>query len=137
MERAQILNEDQNAFLLCNSKGVITHVNLACLHLFGYEKHEMIGELVELLVPDYAKKKHPALREQYMKSPVHKNRGTRMGLKGQRKNGSVFDADVTLLPLYTIDDSTAVIAIIRDISDPENILSELKNKIERLKPKEA
>lgn len=128
----RVLNNEQNSVLVCNKDGEITHVNESCEHLFGYGKEEMIGQLIELVVPDYAKTKHVEFRKNYMQCPIHKDQGARMGLKGQRKDGSVFEADVVLSPLYTVNGELSVIAVVRDISDVDTIMTNLRAKLERL-----
>lgn len=127
-----IINNERDAVILCNNKGIITHANQACQRVFGYECNEIIGQTIEMLVPDDVKEKHVGLRSDYMEKPSSRQRGERLGLRGQHKSGVVFDVDVMLSPIYSVDDEWNVVVIVRDISDIGKIMTNLRKKLERL-----
>lgn len=132
-----VLDNEKDAVLVCNEEGVITHANNACNKLFGYEPKELLGQKIEVIVPEEVREKHVFLRTEYMKNPEHRSRGSRMGLRAQHKNGEILDVDVVLSPLVSIESNLSIIALVRDISNIEDTMKKLKRNLEQLSEIEA
>lgn len=104
-----------NGMLMINSDGDILLVNQQICKIFGYEKDELIGEKIELLVPDEIKKDHPMLRNNYLKNPEPRGMGTGRDLFGKRKDGKMIPVEIGLRPLVTRE-GRFVVSSIADIS---------------------
>lgn len=110
-----ILDAIPDAMLTIDREGVITDINQALLTLFGYSQHELLGQQMEMLIPEPYRSRHPAHREMYFKSPRSRPMGLNMVLFGQQKNGNLISIEISLSPLTTTQGQFAI-AIIRDVS---------------------
>ena len=110
-----LLDAAPDAMICVNSDGMIMLVNDRVEQLFGYQRAELVGRAVEILVPSSAKKVHPGQRKSYIKAPANRHMGTTQ-LSAQRKDGSTFPADISLNSA-TIGGQQIVIAAARDVSD--------------------
>ncbi len=102
--------------VVTNDRGYIELVNPRLLEMFGYKKDELIGEKIEVLVPDSAKQRHDKNRENYTKLPKDRRMGGDMELKGRRKDGSEFSLEIGLNHSY-VKDELKVVAIVTDITE--------------------
>ncbi|PLX66702.1 MAG: hypothetical protein C0602_11600 [Denitrovibrio sp.] len=120
-ERFQSLMESApDAFVVVNHEGEIILVNNQAIQLFGYEREGMLGQKIELLVPDEIKEGHPDKRNGYIKDSRTRPMGESFDLRGRRHDGSVFPVEISLSPIHT-DDGTIVVAAIRDITQRKEL----------------
>jgi PAS domain S-box-containing protein len=91
-------------------------VNAKAERLFGYERSELIGRPVEILVPDAARAVYPGHWAEYLANPRHQPIGTVLALAGRRRDDSTFAAEISLSAI-DIDEGTLVAAAIRDMTD--------------------
>jgi PAS domain S-box-containing protein len=96
--------------------GNIALVNAQAERLFGYTRAELLGQPVEILVPQYARGDHPGHRRGYLAEPLPRPMGAGMQLAGLRKDGSQFPADISLSSIQT-EDGVLVSAAIRDVTE--------------------
>ncbi|MCC5015422.1 MULTISPECIES: diguanylate cyclase [unclassified Legionella] len=104
-----------DAMILVNRDGKIEFSNTQAEVMFGYTKKELLGQAVELLMPENAAKIHPQHREDYFNAPRVRPMGLGMELQGKRKNGEIFIIEISLSPLQTPQGGSAI-AIIRDVT---------------------
>ena len=90
-------------------------VNAQAERLFGYQREELIGQPVEILVPDTARAVHPGHRAGYVADPRHRPMGAGMPLAGRRRDASTFPAEISLSAIDT-DEGVLVTAAIRDVT---------------------
>ncbi len=118
-----LLEAAPDGMVIVNREGVIVLVNAQVERLFGYERAELVGEPVEILVPDRFSGMHMAFRSGYVSEPRTRPMGLAGDLHARRKDGSEFPIEVTLSPLET-DEGLLVSAAVRDISERRRMQEE-------------
>jgi PAS domain S-box-containing protein len=126
-----ILEAIPDAVAAVNQQGVIIQVNSQTETLFGYTRDELIGQGVEMLVPDDQRPQHHLHREHFHQQPKIRRMGSGLDLYGRRRDGSEFPVEISLSPIAT-GDGTIVLSVIRDISDRKRIEEELRRVNEEL-----
>lgn len=116
VEYRAVFDAAPDGIVLVESDGSIRDVNLCALRMFGYERGELIGRLVEMLVPRAQQKKHVDHRHHYMDFPRTRPMGVGLELKGLRKDGTEFPVEISLSPMPE-DEGGYVISIVRDLTD--------------------
>ncbi|GLY04830.1 PAS domain S-box protein [Actinoplanes sp. NBRC 101535] len=109
-----LLEAAPDAIIGVDRDGRITVVNAQTVRMFGYERHELIGEPIEMLVPHRFRPRHPAHRRDYLIDPQPRAMGAGVPLAALRKDGSEFPAEISLSALVSED---MVVAAVRDVSD--------------------
>ena len=123
----QLLFENAGeGMVVTNNRGVIELVNPRLLELFGYKQEELVGERIEILVPDAVKANHSKHREGYIKEPQDRRMGSDMNLLAQRKDKSKFSVEIGLNHCY-VNDDLKVVAIVTDITERVESQQKLKN----------
>ncbi len=110
-----IIEAAPDGILVVDAGGRIQIVNGQVERLFGYTRDELIGELVELLVPDDRHTAHVQYRAAYDEHAAIRPMGTGLDLRGVRKDGSVFPVEISLSPMPG-PDGLLVTAIVRDVT---------------------
>ncbi|MGH2582691.1 MAG: sensor domain-containing diguanylate cyclase [Anaerolineales bacterium] len=126
-----LLEAAPDAMVIVNPDGVITLVNAQAEVLFGYTRHEMLGQAVENLMPARFRDLHPKHRGGYVAAPHTRAMGPGFDLFGLRKDGSEFPVEVTLSPLDT-DEGVLISAAIRDISERKRLEAQLKFSLDEM-----
>ena len=126
-----ILEAIPDAVAAVNQQGVIIQVNSQTEALFGYTRDELIGQKVEILVPDRQRPQHHLHREHFHRQPKIRRMGSGLDLYGRRREGSEFPVEISLSPVATAD-GTMVLSVIRDISDRKRVADELRGVNEEL-----
>ncbi|HEU4406097.1 MAG TPA: PAS domain S-box protein [Polyangiaceae bacterium] len=113
-----LLEAAPDAIVISDQRGKIVFVNAQGERLFGYGRDELVGELVDALVPKRLRHGHAGHRARYFAEPKTRTMGGREGLElyGLRKDGSEFPAEISLSPLETEGGLVAMTAI-RDVSE--------------------
>jgi two-component system sensor histidine kinase/response regulator len=116
-ERSQLVIESvPNGILVVNRAGVITLANTPASKLFGYQKSEMVGQRVEILLPAALRAAHPAQRAAFDADPHARAMGSGRELFALRKDGSEFPVEVGLNPIRS-DGEESVLCSIVDITE--------------------
>ncbi len=105
-----------DAIVVTKNDGRITQVNAQVERFFGYNRAELLGQSVEILIPERFRQTHPAQRKNYDTQPRVRAMGVGLELYGRRKDGSKFPVDVMLGPVE-IGGGRVTLCIIRDLSD--------------------
>jgi len=110
-----LLEAAPDAMVCIAADGRVVLVNAQAERLFGYQRAELIGQPVEILVPDAARAVHPGHRAGYVADPRHRPMGAGRPLAGRRSDASTFPAEISLSAIDT-DEGILVAAAIRDIT---------------------
>lgn len=111
--------------LVVDSDGVISYVNQSLCECFGYEAEELLGQPIEILVPDSVKPDHVALRDRFLSQPEQRLMQGRE-IRGRRKNGAEVAVAIGLNPL--IDGTTVKVACtVMDLSESRRAEETLAN----------
>ena len=120
-----------DAIVMTDPEGRITLVNHQTETLFGYRRDELIGQSVDLLVPERFRRIHPAHRAAYAADPRLRPMGALQDLFGRRADGTEFPIEINLGPM-SVDGSNNVIATCRDITERRQLEQVLRDHTERL-----
>ena len=104
-----------NGMLMIDGDGTIGLVNAQIEQQFGYTRPELIGQPVEMLIPDRFRAQHSEQRKAFFAKPVTRAMGMGRDLYGRRKDGTEFPIELGLNPIET-SDGLHVLASIIDIS---------------------
>jgi PAS domain S-box-containing protein len=104
-----------NGIVLVDKEGRIVLVNNHVEELFGYRREELIGKLVDILVPERFRTNHPTHRTRFLAKPQAVVIGAGRELFARRKDGSEFPVEIGLNPIETAD-GVLVLAAVADIT---------------------
>ena len=110
--------------MIADDQGRIVIVNAQFEVLFGYTKDEIIGQPIEVLLPQRYRGKHVGQRTSFFQEPSTRGMGSGMELFARRKDGSEFPVEISLSPLQT-DEGMLVSSSIRDISERKKAEADL------------
>jgi PAS domain S-box-containing protein len=108
-----LLTASPDAVVVVDEEGIVQSASPAVAKLFGYQPEELVGEAVELLLPDTLRQSHARYRRSFSHQPVARSMGADLDLRGRRSDGSVFPVDVSLAPTM-VDGKLRVGAFVRD-----------------------
>ena len=104
-----------SGIVLVDREGKIVLVNAHAEDLFGYRRDELVGKLVDVLVPERYGARHPVHRAEFLDAPKVRAMGAGRELFARRKDGSEFPVEIGLNPIETAD-GTLILAAVADIS---------------------
>jgi diguanylate cyclase (GGDEF)-like protein/PAS domain S-box-containing protein len=125
-----LLESAPDAMLVTDLDGRILWVNSCTERLFGYPQAELIGQPVEILVPEGAREIKELKLAKYAQAPRHRGIGSPLELYGRRKDGSEFPAEIGLSPQET-EDGIRVVSTVRDISERKRSIQALRDSEQR------
>lgn len=125
------LESAPDATIIVDTDGRITVVNEQTEKLFGYEEADLIGEPIELLIPERHRAQHVSHRERYVRSPDTRPMGANLDLYALHNDGTEFPVDISLSPVQ-IGDHVEVMAAIRNISTRKWREEELREREQQL-----
>ncbi|MCI0518339.1 MAG: PAS domain S-box protein [Woeseiaceae bacterium] len=111
-----MLRSSNEAIVVADHKGAIVFVNGRAEALFGYQPGELLGQNVEILIPDTSRDRHTKHRKRFHEAPHARPLVSALNLKGRRKTGETFDAEISLTPIET-GEGMLVSSRIREIAD--------------------
>jgi PAS domain S-box-containing protein len=111
----QAVESSPNAIIMVNESGTIVMVNAQTETSFGYSRTELIGQPVEILVPERFRSAHIGFRHAYLAAPVSRSMGVGRDLYGLRKDGTEFPVEIGL-SLIDSHEETLVLSTIVDIT---------------------
>jgi two-component system, NtrC family, sensor kinase len=125
-----LLASAPDAIVIVDRAGQIVIVNGRAEQLFGYQRSELIGQPVEILLPERLHTLHTGHRAGYVAEPHTRPMGAGLDLVATRKDGSVFPVEVSLSPLET-EGGLLITSVIRDITERKQAAVELEQQVQR------
>ncbi|RCS43231.1 PAS domain-containing sensor histidine kinase [Bremerella cremea] len=110
------LNAASSAMIQVGENGTIELVNESATLMFGYETNDLLGEPIEILVPERFRRKHTVYRTSYQSNRSTRNMGGGRELFGVRKDGSEFPVEIGLTPILESHGKSTMATII-DVTD--------------------
>jgi PAS domain S-box-containing protein len=121
----ELMEAAPDAIIEVDRDGRILLLNQVTENLFGYRREELLGQRVEVLIPEELRGGHSGHRSRYWSQPQTRPMGTGLQLEGQRRDGSRFSVEISLSPVKS-QDGFRVTAIIRDVSERRRVEEQLR-----------
>ncbi|MES2163688.1 MAG: PAS domain S-box protein [Pseudomonadota bacterium] len=121
--------------IMVDRHGCIVLVNAHVEALFGYAREELIGRVVEMLVPQQFRQHHPGFRQDFFKAPHSRPMGAGRDLRGLHKSGEEIPIEISLNPVETADGIFVLCSVvniterIRVQHQRETLLQEIHHRI--------
>jgi PAS domain S-box-containing protein len=116
-----------DAIVATDAEGKIAELNGQVAKFFGYERAELLGQPVEMLIPERFRNAHPRHRKEYSSEPRTRPMGIGLELQGRRKDGTEFPVEIMLSPVET-PGGRVVLSVIRDLSEKKQAEEELERR---------
>jgi len=111
-----LMESAPDAMVIVGANGRIVLVNRQTEQLFGYDRDELLGQPVEILIPEQFRSRHAAHRTGFVDDPKVRPMGAGLELFGVRRDGTEFPVEISLSPMET-DEGRLVSAAVRDITE--------------------
>src|ERR1700694_5508809 len=115
LKHLELLEHAPDAMIAVDADGRIVFANSQTERLFGYTSAELLGQGLEMLVPDRLRSAHRSSREAYSEAPRVRSMGVEQVLCGVRKDGLEVPLDISLSPIQ-VNTGRLVIAAVRDVT---------------------
>jgi PAS domain S-box-containing protein len=125
----QVVEAAPNAMVMIGPTGLIEMVNLQAESLFGYQRAQMLGQPIEILVPERFRRAHPKLRATFFYDPKSRPMGAGRDLFGLKKDGGEFPIEIGLNPIET-DEGVKVLSAIVDITSRKQLEDRFRMVVE-------
>ena len=123
----ELVESAPDAMVVVDASGCILLANRQTETIFGYPRHQLVGQQIELLVPERLRSAHTHDRTGYTDAPALRPMGVGRTLHARRRDGTELPVEISLAPLH-LQRGVAVAAVIRDVSDR----IQMQQQLERL-----
>lgn len=122
--------------IISNEDGVIVKTNPYAAKIFGYAPGELIGQLIEVLVPPQLRERHVHYRKQYVENPHPRAMGSNLHLLAVKKDGAQFPVEISLT-YFESQGRKEIVSFINDITERKSAENALRKLTEELESKVA
>ena len=129
-ERA-LFESASEGIVVIDATGRITLVNAAAEQMFGFDRGDLVGQALEILLPERLRDTHGRHRTGYFKEPRVRPMGIGLDLAGRRKNGTEFPVEISLSYVQSPEGMVSM-AFITDITERKRVEAELRHQREAL-----
>jgi two-component system, LuxR family, sensor kinase FixL len=126
-----LLEAAPDGIVIVNVKGEIVLVNRQAEQLFGYQREDLLGKGIEMLIPDRFRTRHAQHRSGYFAAPATRPMGAGIELSALRRDGSEFPAEISLSPLQT-EEGLLITSVIRDVTEKHTAAEVLRKAHDQL-----
>lgn len=121
-----LLDAAPDPSIVIDADGLIQYANERVRDVLGYEPAELIGESVEILLPERFQKLHPDHRLGYFNNPSPRPMGSDLNLCARRKDGNEIPVEISLSPV-SASDRNLVFATVRDVTTQKELQQQLRD----------
>src|SRR5215831_13807627 len=100
---ASLLDSLPDAIIAVDRAGTIIQVSSQTEHMFGYDRDELLGQKIEILVPERYRSQHSGHRQRFAEAAKTRRMGAGLDLYGRHRNGTEFPVEISLSPVTTSD----------------------------------
>jgi PAS domain S-box-containing protein len=111
-----LLDAAPDGIVVCDAQGVLVLVNGEAERMFGYGRDELVGQSIDLLIPEHVRPRHHHHLSSYTSEPRTRPMGSSLDLRARRKDGVEFPVEISLSP-FEAEVGLLIIAGIRDVTD--------------------
>lgn len=130
----EVFHSGPDAIIVVNSEGQVIMTNDRVKEVFGYDKDELKGQTIEVLVPGRFKQSHTKHRSGYHQESVVRQMGSGRELLARRKDGSEFFVEISLSPV-DVDNEKLVLAAVRDVTEKIQVNQQLQQSLSVIEKK--
>jgi PAS domain S-box-containing protein len=129
---AAVIESAPTAMVMIDSRGIIVLINREAERLFGDTRDHLVGQPVEMLVPERYRGRHAGMRNGYLLGPEARRMGVGRELFALRRDGAEVPVEIGLNPIHT-EQGTLVLSAIVDISERQRLeaTSKANEELER------
>ncbi len=120
-----ILESAPDSIVIVREDGAITLANSQTEKLFGYSREELLGQRIDMLMPERFRARHGAHFAGYFRDPHVRPMGAGLELYGRRRDGTEFPIDINLSPIQT-KAGVLVASAIRDVTERQRFEEALR-----------
>jgi len=122
----ELLETAPDAILVMDADGGIQMVNERLESMFGYTRWELLGQQMEMLIPEAARARHRGHQADFLEANDERSMGSGKFMVGRRKDGSEVPLDIALSTFLSEVETPKITAFIRDVTEQRRIEAELR-----------
>ena len=125
LQYRELIDAAPDGIVVVDHDGKIVLVNIQAENMFGYQRSDLVGQRIEMLIPTRFRPNHPQHVQRYTTEPRTRSMGSGLELAGRRRDGTEFPVEISLSPIGTRS-GMVVSAAIRDVTDRKRIEAEAR-----------
>ncbi|NIP72957.1 MAG: PAS domain S-box protein [Gammaproteobacteria bacterium] len=132
----QVLEAAPDAMVVVDNGGRIVLVNHMAERMLGYSRSELVGQPVEMLVPERFRRRHPRHRDAYGRDPRPRYMGEGRELSARRKDGTELPVELSLIPVHAEGQQLVTVGV-RDVTERHRVRETLEHHARELERSNA